>query len=104
MAIQFNCPVRGGLTAAGAYVRLAAVNISKDYITGEFVLRSHVDVFKDSTTNEGPIPVDVLVAYEMRPFDPSTDTLITVYANLKQAVVDDPAIPAVTQLSDITDV
>ena len=102
MAIQFDCPIVDGLdTAEGAYVRLEGTQINKK--EGVWYLTSDIAIYRDSNA-ERKLPSQVVDRFKMSPFDPAVDNLGSVYTALKQWLVDNEAVPAVTTLDDITDV
>ena len=113
MAIRFTCPVmRGELSATNAYVRLGPISISKNREDDPetWSLTADIEVFADVPEEDGDalertsaLQSTHVDRFKMGDIDPAATTVATVYGGLKAWLVTNTAVPAVTQLSDITD-
>ena len=107
MAIRFTCPVmRGELSATNAYVRLGPISISKNRESDPetWYLTADIEVFAD-VPEAGANALQSLHVdrFKMTDIDPAATTVATAYGGLKAWLVTKGTVPAVTQLSDITD-
>lgn len=111
MAVQFDVPANGGLTASGAYVRLGPWYVKKNRSDGTYYVSAELEVYKDATEaakvgDNGAASGERIQSvhvdrFKIKNVDPTSVSIATIYSELKDWLV---AQGIVASNADITDV